>query len=105
MTFQRGGFLARDLKEQIGEGLGFEGQLARQALVEKDADRVDVHPCVDRRGVRHLLGGHVKRTADETAGVGESLAALVKLRDAEVEHLGPPPVDPVGSARERCSQA
>ena len=65
-----------DLQEQVDRGLAVERHLARQDLVEHDAQRPYVRTFVDRLEVAlGLLGAHVHRRAEQGAVVGRGEAA------------------------------
>ena len=68
---------------------GDEGIPAGEQLVEQNAERVDVHPGVDR-AAPDLLGRHRVRSSDALPYGGEAALArrgAHELRDAEVEQL------------------
>ena len=62
-----------------------ERLLAREHLIQQDAEREDVAARVELVA-EHLLGRHVRGRADTGAGLGE-IAEAVVARDAEVHHL------------------
>ena len=73
--------------------LALERALAREDLVEDDAEAVDVAPPVERRAVPErpeLLRRPVRDLSEEEPRRGQGLEArrlLEELRDAEVEEL------------------
>ena len=64
-----GGGLAQDSRHRLGGGLAGEGSLAREHLVQHEAEGEEVGAVVGHLAP-DLLGGHVAHGADEGAGVG-----------------------------------
>ncbi len=77
--------VALQVVREHGRGVPGERRLARQHLVEKTADRVEVAPHLDLFAER-LLGRHVRHGADDRA-VGSLRHALRRGREAEVAEL------------------
>jgi hypothetical protein len=76
------------LGEDAHERLALERQRAGEALVHDHAHRVDVRTLIDGVSER-LLRRHVERRAEDRAGAGQVVLAVVAgdLRDTEVEQL------------------
>ena len=73
----------------VGDGYGVvagERRLARDHLVEHDAEGVDVAPAVDRRALG-LLGREVGGRPHDRAGLGQVLLGVGGPGDAEVGDL------------------
>ena len=74
----------------MSQGIGVEGPLPREALIEDDAQRVDVGARIQAHFAADLLGRHVVRRSERGALLRQRHApgfARVEFRYAEVEDL------------------
>jgi hypothetical protein len=80
---------AQDLGAHLGYASPVERVLARQELVQEDAERPNVGAGVDVRRVHHLFGRHVPGRAETLRRVRESATPFVgeTLGDSEIEDL------------------
>ncbi len=80
--------LVQDLVDEGGDGVALEGPLAREHLVDHDAEREDVAAAVEILAF-DLFGRQVLRAAHHRAGHGQLGALAGHLGDAEVGDLHP----------------